>query len=228
MKKLSSLILVLAMVLSLFTLVSCGSTPVQGKDAQAALDFINEKMEAVKSYKVEMNMNMGIIQIPMTMYAVKSGDSFNTKAVSEYSLMGMTLKQTVVTIGEDVYTLIDTDGEVQKVKTKQEEDTSTNDAIMADGFLNPEFVKQDEAKDEYVIKATLSDKYKDTMEDQEGTSDTFSGTVEITCGKDGLIRKIVMETESIKIEMTISQIDAVTEKVEVPSDASSYLEVPEV
>lgn len=242
-KKITALCLATVMLLSvLFVFASCSETeksPLDGDDAAAALDYVEGKMEALKSYTIDMTSTSMGVEMSMSVSLDTSAEKPKFTASMD---MDEGIAVSMIYVDDILYSVTTMAG--MEIKMKSEGDSSDILGSVADMFneedndaeyASVEFVSRENGV--YVLKAeATSEAAKKLLESDLGelptelpadlkASYTFEANAdgyvtkmsyEITCTLDG-------ESFTSKTEMSFKDFDSVP-AISAPADANEYMD----
>ncbi len=234
-KKFTALFLVTAMLLSsLFVLVSCQKTPLDGDDAMAAIAYVDEKMDSLKSYSMKAAAKVAGQEI-MKMDASFDLSGESPKFTGTVESNG--LKMNLTYVDGILYSESQYGGVTQKSKQKMDADTameSLGTPSLGDDleYSEAEFVSKEKGK--YELKASLSaadaKKYvREILAGQGLTPSAASMDVTYHANKDGYATKLEMafsitvtgQKINENIMMEFSDFNDIP-KITAPADADDY------
>lgn len=223
----------MAILVSLLALTSCG-TPLEGNDALAAMQYIDEQMSGIQGYDVTITMETDGVEMAIDAKLDLSGEK--PKMYMSTETMGMGIEATLV--DGTMYMLVDMGGITVKQKTT---DSTQIDEMMGElnsvsseyEYISAEFISREDGV--YVIKATLSElDAKDLIGDVgELVISDITATVTYECDAEGRVSKTVIEYgytldgEPYDAVMTMEFNNFEIPVITAPADADAYEEMTE-
>ncbi len=225
------MLLVLAMLLSMFTLASCGESALEGDDPVAALKYVEEQMSTIKG----CTMKISTTTMGMTVSMDAKVDIENNKMHMETNTMGIAIKATVIDGVMYSYTDLSSMGMgVQKMKTTDPDEIkdmmgSTDTVTDSYDYASAEFVSRENGV--YVIKGVLTEEAAKEIADESSATD-LNATLIYTCNDKGIATKMEIdmsfkaEGETVNMKMVVEILDTNVPEITAPADADSYVEAP--